>query len=62
MPDKEMKKLALKFMDEIDKEYKVKFAYLFGSRARGEENKEYNVPYKVDNSRERDCLIFDTAG
>lgn len=22
----------------------------------------YNVPYKVDNSRERDCLIFDTAG
>lgn len=24
--------------------------------------KDYNVPYKVDNSRERDCLIFDTAG
>jgi len=23
---------------------------------------DYNVPYKVDNSRERDCLIFDTAG
>ena len=26
------------------------------------EIKHYNVPYKVDNSRERDCLIFDTAG
>ncbi len=23
---------------------------------------EYNVPHKVYNIRERDCLIFDTAG
>ena len=27
-----------------------------------ESGTEYNVPYRVDNPRERDCLIFDTAG
>lgn len=60
MPDKEMKKLASKFMDEIDKEYKIKFAYLFGSRARGEENKESDIDlgiYFEDNYSEMEDMF-----
>lgn len=43
MSNKELEKLASKFIEEIDEKYKVKFAYLFGSRARGEEKNESDI-------------------
>ena len=48
---------AVSDMDDISKELRAFLDYVAGKQS-----DDYNVPYKVDNTRERDCLILDTAG
>lgn len=43
MIDKEFEKMLLRFINKINIEYKIKFAYLFGSRARGEEKNTSDI-------------------
>lgn len=38
---------ASKFIDYINKKYRISFAYLFGSRARGEENSQSDIDIAV---------------
>jgi uncharacterized protein len=47
MMNNQIKDLAAKFIDQIDKKYKIKFAYLFGSFARAEETDQSDVDLAV---------------
>ncbi|MEA4825341.1 MAG: nucleotidyltransferase domain-containing protein [Clostridium sp.] len=43
MLSKEIEYQAIKFIEKINENYKIKFAYLFGSRARGDFHKESDI-------------------